>query len=115
MTRTVYKIYERTLWEEGKRSGILPGAGADVRDGFIHLSTATQVRDTAAKHFAGAADLMLIAIDAAALEGALRWEASRGGNLFPHLYGALSLTAVIWAEPLPLGADRRHLFPERMA
>jgi len=115
MTGTIYKICERTLWEEGKRSGILPSAGADARDGFIHLSTAAQVRDTAAKHFAGAQGLMLIAIDAAALEGALRWETSRGGDLFPHLYGVLPLTAVMWAEPLPLGADRRHLFPERMA
>jgi uncharacterized protein (DUF952 family) len=115
MTRTVYKICERASWEEWERSGILPGSGADVRDGFIHLSTAAQVRDTAARYFAETADLMLIAIDAAALKGALKWEASRGGDLFPHFYGALPLTAVIWAEPLPPGADRRHLFPERMA
>jgi uncharacterized protein (DUF952 family) len=113
--QAIYKICERALWEEWERSGILPASGADVRDGFIHLSTAAQVRDTAARHFAGAADLMLVAIDAAALGGALKWETSRGGDLFPHLYGALPLTAVIWAQPLPLGADRRHVFPERMA
>jgi uncharacterized protein (DUF952 family) len=86
-----------------------------VRDGFIHFSTAAQVRDTAAKYFAGTGDLMLIAVDADALGGALKWEVSRGGDLFPHLYGALPLTAVIWAKPLATGADRRHVFPELMA
>jgi uncharacterized protein (DUF952 family) len=115
MSTIIYKICERALWEEGKRSGVFPGAGIDVRDGFIHLSTAAQVHDTAAKHFAGAADLMLIAVDADALDGALKWETSRGGDLFPHLYGALPLTAVIWAKPLPMGANRRHVFPELMA
>jgi uncharacterized protein (DUF952 family) len=112
MTGTIYKICERALWEAAERSGVFAGAGVDARDGFIHFSTAAQVRDTAAKHFAGAADLMLIAVDADALDGALKWEASRGGDLFPHLYAALALTAVIWAKPLPLGADRRHVFPE---
>jgi uncharacterized protein (DUF952 family) len=112
MTRTIYKICERALWEAAERSGIFPGARIDARDGFIHFSTAAQVRDTAAKHFAGAADLTLIAVDADALDGALKWEVSRGGDLFPHLYGALPLTAVVWAKPLPLGADRRHVFPE---
>jgi uncharacterized protein (DUF952 family) len=115
MADTIYKICERALWEEWQRSGIFPGSGADLRDGFVHFSTAAQVRDTAARHFAGAANLMLVAVDAAVLKGALKWEASRGGELFPHLYGALPLTAVIWAEPLPLGADRRHMFPERSA
>jgi uncharacterized protein (DUF952 family) len=115
MTRTIYKICERALWEEGERSGVFPHAEVDVRDGFIHFSTAAQVRDTAAKYFAGTGDLMLIAVDADALGGALKWEVSRGGDLFPHLYGALPLTAVIWAKPLAMGADRRHVFPERMA
>ncbi len=115
MTKTIYKICERALWEDGERSGVFPGAGIDLRDGFIHLSTAAQVRDTATTHFAGAADLMLIAVDADALQGALIWETSRGGDLFPHLYGALPLTAVIWAKPLPMGANGRHVFPELMA
>jgi uncharacterized protein (DUF952 family) len=115
MTRTVYKICERALWEEAERSGVFPGAGIDRRDGFIHLSTAAQVHDTAAEHFAGAADLMLIAVDADALHAALKWEISRGGDLFPHLYGALPLTAVIWAKALAMGANGRHVFPELMA
>jgi len=109
---TVYKICESALWREAERAGLFHGAGIDVRDGFIHFSTAGQVRETAAKHFAGAEDLMLVAVDADALDGALKWEASRGGHLFPHLYGALPLAAVLWATPLPLGADQRHVFPE---
>jgi uncharacterized protein (DUF952 family) len=115
MTSAIYKICERLAWEEAEQSGAFRGAGADLRDGFIHFSTAAQVRETAAKHFAGMADLMLIAVDADALDRALKWEASRGGNLFPHLYGALPLTAVIWARPPPLDANRRHIFPEFMA
>ena len=91
---------------------MLRGAPVDLRDGFIHLSTADQVRETAAKHFAGAADLMLIAVDAAAVERALKWEVSRDGDLFPHLYGPLPVSAVLWVRSLPLGSDRRHVFPE---
>jgi uncharacterized protein (DUF952 family) len=109
---TIYKICEGTHWREAERGGVFRGAGVDERDGFIHLSTAAQVRETAAKHFAGAKELMLVAVDADALDGALKWEVSRGGDLFPHLYGALPLVAVLWARPLPLGADQRHVFPE---
>jgi uncharacterized protein (DUF952 family) len=109
---TIYKICERALWREAERAGLFRGAPVDARDGFIHFSTAAQVRETAARHFAGAADLMLIAVETAALGGALRWEVSRGGDLFPHLYGPLPLAAVLWAKPLPLGSDRRHVFPE---
>jgi len=109
---TIYKICESVLWREAERAGTLRGAPVDLRDGFIHFSTADQVRETAAKHFAGAADLILVAVDAAAVDSALKWEVSRGGDLFPHLYGALPLSAVLWARPLPLGSDRRHVFPE---
>jgi uncharacterized protein (DUF952 family) len=109
---TIYKICEGVLWREAARAGMLRGAPVDLRDGFIHFSTADQVRETAAKHFAGAADLMLVAVDARAVESALKWEVSRGGDLFPHLYGALPLSAVLWARPLPLDSDRRHVFPE---
>jgi uncharacterized protein (DUF952 family) len=91
---------------------VFRGADIDARDGFIHFSSAAQVRETAARHFAGIPDLMLVAVNADALADALRWEASRGGELFPHLYGDLPLTAVIWAKPLPLADDRRHRFPE---
>lgn len=112
MPTTIYKICENALWREAERAGLFRGAPVDARDGFIHFSTAAQVRETAARHFAGAADLMLIAVETAALGGALRWEVSRGGDLFPHLYGPLPLAAVLWAKPLPLGSDRRHVFPE---
>jgi len=112
---TIYKICENALWREAERAGLFRGAPVDARDGFIHFSTAAQVRETASRHFAGAADLMLIAVEASALDGALRWEVSRGGDLFPHLYGPLPLAAVLWAKPLPLGGDRRHVFPELAA
>ena len=112
MPTIIYKICETALWREVERSGAFHGAPDDARDGFIHFSTAGQVRETAARYFAGASDLMLVAVDADALDAALKWEASRGGDLFPHLYGVLPLAAVVWARPLPLGADGRHVFPE---
>jgi len=108
----IYKICETALWRAAERSGVFHGAPVDARDGFIHFSTAAQVHDTAVRHFAGADDLVLVAVDADALGAALKWETSRGGELFPHLYGALPLAAVLWARPLPLGADGRHVFPE---
>ena len=109
---TIYKICPAELWREAQRAGLFRGAPLDLRDGFIHFSTAGQVAETAAKHFAGAADQVLVAIDSALLGGDLKWEPSRGGDLFPHLYGPLSLQAVLWAVPLPLGTDGRHVFPE---
>ena len=112
MRTTIYKICSTGLWGEAERAGVFGGAPVDQRDGFIHFSTAAQVAETAAKHFAGAAGQVLVAVDAGLLDGALKWERSRGGDLFPHLYGALSLTAVLWVKPLPLGADGRHIFPE---
>jgi uncharacterized protein (DUF952 family) len=109
---TIYKICERALWHEAERAGVFQGAAVDARDGFIHLSTADQLHETAAKHFAeAAADLMLVAVTTTAVDAALKWEISRGGDLFPHLYGPLPLTAVLWAKPLPLGPDQRHVFP----
>jgi uncharacterized protein (DUF952 family) len=108
---TIYKISSAALWRDAEQAGAFTGAPIDLADGFIHFSTAEQVRQTAALHFAGAADLVLVAVDAAALSAALRYERSRGGALFPHLYGALPLTAVRWVKPLPLGADG-HVFPE---
>jgi uncharacterized protein (DUF952 family) len=109
---TIYKICESGLWREAERSGVLHGVAVDRRDGFIHFSTAAQVHETAARHFAGADHLLLIAVDADALGDALKWEVSRGGDLFPHLYSTLPLIAVQWVKPLPLGADGRHVFPE---
>ena len=88
---TIYKICQRDAWRAAETAGWFCGAPVDQRDGFIHFSTAAQLAETAAKHFAGASDLMLVAVDAAALDGALKWEPSRGGALFPHLYAALPL------------------------
>jgi uncharacterized protein (DUF952 family) len=109
---TIYKICSQELWREAQRAGRFVGAPLDERDGFIHFSSAAQVAETAAKHFAGATGQMLVAVDASKLGEALKWERSRGDDLFPHLYGALSLDAVLWAVPLPLSADGRHVFPE---
>jgi uncharacterized protein (DUF952 family) len=108
---TIYKICDAALWREAERSGVFAGAPVDRADGYIHFSTAGQVAETAARHFAGQADLVLVAVDAAALGTALRHEPSRGGALFPHLYGTLPLSAVRWVKPLPLDGDR-HVFPE---
>jgi uncharacterized protein (DUF952 family) len=113
--RIIYKICAAALWREAEREGRFRGATIDIRDGFIHFSTAAQAAETAEKHFAGAADLVLVAVDARALGSALTWEPSRGGALFPHLYGVLALDAVLWVKPLPLGAGGRHVFPELSA
>lgn len=112
---TVYKICSRTAWDTAVHAGIYPGSEVDTRDGFIHFSTAQQVAETAAKHFAGATGQVLVAVDTAMLGEALKWEPSRGGALFPHLYAALRLDAVKWVQPLPLGPDGLHVFPELSA
>jgi uncharacterized protein (DUF952 family) len=112
---TVYKICPRPLWQEAERAGVFRGSPVDLGDGFVHFSTSAQVRETAARHFAGAGDLVLVAVDAGALGDRLKWEPSRGGALFPHLYGDLSLAAVRSVVALPLGPDGRHVFPEHLA
>ncbi|MER9231888.1 DUF952 domain-containing protein [Mesorhizobium sp. M0622] len=111
MSEIIYKIVPEALWREAEREGRFTGAPIDVADGFIHFSTAGQVRETAAKHFAGQSGLLLVAIDGARLGDALKYEVSRGGALFPHLYGPLDLEAVVSVHVLPLGADGRHEFP----
>jgi len=108
---TLYKIVPASLWRQAEKEGVFRGSEHDRRDGFIHFSTAAQAAETAAKHFAGQHDLLLIAVDGAALGGALKWEPSRGGALFPHLYGELALNAVISIAALPLGPDGKHRFP----
>lgn len=112
MTETLYKIVPAGLWDEAVARGRFDGAPVDLADGYIHLSSSAQVRETAAKHFAGQRDLLLVAVDPSALGEALRWEPSRGGALFPHLYAPLDLSAVISAEPLTIGDDDTHRFPE---
>jgi uncharacterized protein (DUF952 family) len=112
---TIYKICGASQWAEAERAGEFRGSGIDLADGYIHFSTAGQVAETAAKHFARMPDLVLVAVAAEAVSGALKWEPSRGGALFPHLYGALPMTAVRWAKPLLLDADGTHVFPPEMA
>ena len=112
MPALVYKIVPETLWREAEAAGVFDGAAVDLADGYIHFSTAAQARETAAKHFSGQTDLLLVAVDEARLKGALKYETSRGGALFPHLYAPLDLSAVIWKKPLPLGSDGKHLFPD---
>jgi uncharacterized protein (DUF952 family) len=109
---TIYKICERQAWRAAQADGTYRGSDVDGRDGFIHFSTAAQVAETAAKHFAGQPDLMLIAVDGDALGAALRWERSRNDALFPHLYGPLPLAAVRWARPLPDEVEGRQKIPE---
>jgi uncharacterized protein (DUF952 family) len=108
----IYKICPQALWSQAEQAGVFAGAPVDIADGYIHFSTAAQAPDTAAKHFAGQGDLLLVAVDEQALGDALRYEPSRGGDLFPHLYGPLPLAAVRWVKPLPIGGDGRHAFPD---
>lgn len=107
----IYKISPRALWRRAEDIGRFEGAPIDRSDGYIHFSTGAQVAETAARHFAGAEDLVLVAVEAEDLGPALRYEPSRGGDLFPHLYADLDLKAVRSVSDLPLGADGRHVFP----
>jgi uncharacterized protein (DUF952 family) len=109
----IFKIMPAGEWAAAKAAGVYEGSAHDRRDGFIHFSTADQAAETAAKHFAGQADLVLLAIDPAPLGVALKWEPSRGGALFPHLYAPLAASAVVAEHGLPLGPDGRHRFPSR--
>jgi uncharacterized protein (DUF952 family) len=111
MPEFIYKICPQEVWEQAEAAGRFDGALVDLADGFIHFSTASQLRETASRHFAGQDRLLLITCDAEALGQALRWEPSRGGALFPHLYAALPLTAVHRIEALPLAGDGAHVFP----
>ena len=110
--RTIYKICPASAWREAERQGVYRGSAHDARDGFIHFSSATQVAETAKKHFFGQIGLFLIAVDADALGDALRWEVSRGGELFPHLYGELDLGAVTAVINMPARSDGSHDIPE---
>ena len=112
---TVYKIVAADLWQAAEANGVFAGAGIDLNDGFIHLSTGAQARRTAQLYFAGQANLVLVAADAASLGDALKYEPSRDGDLFPHLYGPLPLTAVLSVRPLRLGGDGNHIFPDDVA
>lgn len=108
---TIYKIFRRPEWDAFRAAGETAGAPVDIADGYIHFSTAAQVAETAARHFGTESDLVLVAINPDRLGPDLKWEPSRGGALFPHLYRRLSLKDVVWDKSLPLGASG-HIFPE---
>lgn len=109
----IYKIFRSDEWAELQENGETRGAPVDLADGFVHFSTATQAAETAAKHFAGQDGLMLLALEADNLGAALKWEPSRGGALFPHLYRVLRMEDVLWSRALPL-VDGVHQFPEEL-
>ena len=110
----IYKIATVEQWRVAEAQGRFDGAPIDLKDGFIHFSDAASVRETAERHFAGRDDLLLIGIDADKLGEALKWEVSRGGALFPHLYAPLMLGAVLWVRPLPLDLEGQHVFPTEL-
>lgn len=107
----VYKICGAEEWDAAVANGTFTGSPVDVADGFIHFSTSEQVVETAARHFSGRENLVLVAVDPGRIGTDLVWEPSRGGDLFPHLYAPLPSTAAVWVTPLPVGADGSHNFP----
>ena len=107
----IYKIFRKDEYAEFESKGQTSGAPIDLSDGYVHFSTGEQVAETAAKYFAGVEGLMLLAVDADKAGDALRWEVSRGGAEFPHLYRKLMASDIVWARPLPLGPDG-HSFPD---
>ena len=112
MGEPVYKVVTEQAFAESWAQGRFEGSADDATDGFIHLSAAHQLAGTLATHFAGREGLVLVALHAGRLGPALKWEPSRGGALFPHFYAPLDLAAMLWAEPLQLGPDGRHILPE---
>jgi uncharacterized protein (DUF952 family) len=108
----IYKISPRQAWDNAGKTGIFTGAPVDIADGYIHFSAANQVRETAEKYFRDQPDLILAAIDASVLGDALKWEPSRGGDLFPHLYGPLPMGAVVSVMALPLDTDGTPVVPD---
>ena len=107
----IYHMAHAADWERAQSGETYRGSADDLRDGFIHFSTAIQVAESATKHRAGQTGLVLVAVDPAALGEALKWEPGRRDETFPHLYGPLTAEAVVGAEPLPLGPDGKHQFP----
>lgn len=108
----IYKICTKDQWQAATENGRFEGAPVDLKDGYIHFSTSRQVAETAAKHFSGQKDLLLLAVDEAQMGDRLKWEKSRGGDLFPHLYDVLSVDDVVEVMDLKLGPDGVHQFPK---
>jgi uncharacterized protein (DUF952 family) len=111
MAGLIFHLCRKDEWEEARSRGAYAGSSQDRQDGFIHFSTAEQLPESARKHRAGQADIVLLAVDPAALADTLKWEPSRRGALFPHLYGSLPIAAVRWAKDLSLGPDGIHILP----
>lgn len=111
MTQRLYKLLSCDEWQQVLVAQELAGFGIDLTDGFVHLSSADQVKETARRYFSGRDDLMLISVDGGRLGASLRWEESRGGALFPHAYDVIPMAAVLESEPLRLGPDGEHQFP----
>ena len=115
MRRRLYKVLDAELWKDAESAGAYSGSGIDLTDGFIHLSTDAQVIETVRLHFTGQTNLVLVEIDSVQLGDTLRWESSRGGELFPHVYGDIAMNAVLRVDPLPLGEDGTHQFPNHVS
>jgi uncharacterized protein (DUF952 family) len=112
MSTVVYKICQRSDWAAAEKIGRYTGSADDIRDGFIHLSAQPQLAETARRYFSGQADLVLIAFDAKRFGEALRWEPSRGGDLFPHLFADLPTALALWVKPLALDVSGTPIIPE---
>lgn len=108
----IYKISDRAVWEESQRAGFFHGSPDDLRDGYIHFSTAGQLAGTLAKYHAGRAGLVLAAIDPGRLGPELKWEPARGGDFFPHLHAPLAMADVAWVSLIGLDPDGLHILPE---
>lgn len=109
----IYKIFRASEWAELRHYGVTAGAPVDVADGYVHFSTAEQVRKTCARYFAYEDGLMLLAVESEKLGPDLKWEPARDGALFPHLYRSLQLSDVLWHQPLPRG-EHGHVFPDNL-
>lgn len=112
MTEIAYKLVDLTEWTRARAAGAYDGSAVDRADGYIHMSTAAQLAETARRHYAGRDRLVLVAIDPSALGETLRWEPSRGGDLFPHLYGPLPTSAALSERPLSVEADGMMIFED---
>jgi len=112
MAQMIYHMCRGEEWAAAKAVGIYRGSSQDLADGFIHFSTKDQIVESARRHRSGQAGLVLISVDAALLGERIHWEPSRGGDLFPHLYGSLYVYESANVEPLPIGPDGLHVFPK---
>lgn len=109
--RIIYKIASDAAWSAARAMGRFEGSPVDLSDGYIHFSTAAQLAETVRRHYAGREGLLLVAVDADRLGDELKWEPSRGGDLFPHLYAPLDMDAVVWSRPMPMRTDGSHEIP----